>query len=908
MQELTNQAKQRFFSALSNTFVGEVGAKLEGKSGYTNLMKIRNEYFKQIRPLIEREISNEFEGIEEAQGDLYNKLYTFFASYLNETGTPFYNKTQLHKNLYERVYSERQDTSLFWKTQRLYYVKTETMFNSMKFDLNGFTFDFDASEIEHQKSNEKKEVEFQLIDVTDYKLRFKVQYKDNSTKKFDRLKKYLGLKKPEAIKDYIFQNINDFNHSNIIIENNGIKLENFNSKTAFRSIVDVQNLDDTLETVLIRLAITNFNDMLNYLDKLSIDINEDILKKAFSIYKKQKEVDYFIHKDASSFLKEQFNQFLYDYLFNENEINAIWDVNRLKEIQKLKKIAFKIIEYIAKFENELKEIWLKPKFVKNSNYIITLDRIKDLKVIEKIINSDGFDNQIQDWINLFEKEIDEETGEVIKKEWKEFQFSKQLNKEDIIQETETGEKKLNEKFKHLPIDTKYFRELKNEILDTFNNIDDVIDGLLIKSDNFQALNTLIPKFEKSIQLVYIDPPFNTGDDFDYKDNFQDSTWLTLMENRIALSRDLLKQSGSFYLHLDEDANYLGRMLMDKEFGKENFRREIIWDIQVLSGFKVVGAKNNWVLGHQSIYFYTKDNNYLYNKIVQPQSLKYLESFNKTDENDRKYQVAHGRRIYKDEVVQKGKPFGDVWNQLRDLIDIERPFPEVWKEITANLNFELPMQSVWADIMSFQQQPTSSERVIFDTQKPEKLLERIIKSSTNKGDWVLDYFAGSGTTGSTSIKTGRKFINCEMGEHFEKVILPRMKRTLIGHVTSVSEKNNYRGGGFLKYYELEQYEDVLNKAKYTTAECGNEASIFYNSEKLLDAIKIEDGDLKISIDDLYDDVDLVETISNLTGRRIEKLNSDRVIFTDGSRIDLQNILWKTHKYLRPLIWWGQNHGE
>src|SRR5690606_24209702 len=112
-------------------------------------------------------------------------------------------------------------------------------------------------------------------------------------------------------------------------------------------------------------------------------------------------------------------------------------------------------------------------------------------------------------------------------------------------------------------------------------------------DNFQALNTLLPKYKESVQLIYIDPPFNTGDDFDYKDKFQDSTWLTLMENRIDLSYDLLKSNGSFYLHLDENANYLGRMLMDQKFKKENFRREIIWDIQVLSGFKVAGAEKNW---------------------------------------------------------------------------------------------------------------------------------------------------------------------------------------------------------------------------------------------------------------------------------------------------------------------------
>lgn len=906
MPELVSQAKQRFFSALSNIFVGEVGNKLEGNSGYTNLMKIRNEYFKKIKPLIEIEVANEFKELEDGENDLYNKLYTFFDSYLNETGTPFYNKTQLHKNLYEKVYSDKEDLSLFWKTQKLYYVKTETMYTSMKFDLDGITFEFDASEIEHQKGNEKKEIEFHLIKASQDLLKFKVQYKDNSRNRYDRIKSYLQLNTPDKVKDYIFENIDTFEHPNIIINKNEINLTHFKSKTSFRKIVDVKNLDDSLNSVVVTISITNIEDIVSYLKKESISVNEKLINKAFLTYKRQKEVDYFIHKDASTFLKEQFNLFIYNYLFNENELDTLWNKDRIAEIQKLKKIAYSIIDYIALFENELKEIWLKPKFVRNSNYVFTLDRLNNINLIEKIIQSENFDKQIEEWKQLYEARIDEKTGKEIKKEWKEFQFALNFNKNDVIITNEDGTKQLNERYKYLPIDTKYFEDLKYEILDEFEDIDNELNGWLIKGDNFQALNTLLPKYKESVQLIYIDPPFNTGDDFDYKDKFQDSTWLTLMENRIDLSYDLLKSNGSFYLHLDENANYLGRMLMDQKFKKENFRREIIWDIQVLSGFKVAGAEKNWILGHQSIYFYTKSNNYLFNKLIQPHSLKYLESFDKTDNDGRKYQVAHGRRIYKDEVIKKGKPFGDVWNELKDIIDVERPFPEVWEEITAAINFDSPIENVWTDIMSFQQQPTSSERIKFDTQKPEKLLERIIKSGSNPGDIILDFYAGSGTTAATCIKTGRKFITCEIGEHFDTIILPRLKRTILGHETTVSKNNDYKGGGFFKYYELEQYEDVLKNAKYLPTE-DNLAAIFYNSEKLLtDVVKIQGNNVEINFKGLYEDVDVAETISNLTGKKIKQLNAERVLFEDGSIVEFKNMTWENHKYLRPLIWWGKSN--
>lgn len=114
------------------------------------------------------------------------------------------------------------------------------------------------------------------------------------------------------------------------------------------------------------------------------------------------------------------------------------------------------------------------------------------------------------------------------------------------------------------------------MLSSFDNLEELLNGELIKSDNFQALNTIMPKYQGKIDLIYIDPPFNTGSDFEYKDKFQDSTWLSLMENRLELAKNLLSDKGSFYLHLDHNANYRGRELLNSIFGEENFRNEIIW--------------------------------------------------------------------------------------------------------------------------------------------------------------------------------------------------------------------------------------------------------------------------------------------------------------------------------------------
>jgi adenine-specific DNA-methyltransferase len=287
---------------------------------------------------------------------------------------------------------------------------------------------------------------------------------------------------------------------------------------------------------------------------------------------------------------------LYHYLFKDNEINEWKD--RIETIQNIKDIAFFVIEKIGAFEDELKAMWLKPKFVRNLNYIISLDKI-DEKYHEEILSND-----------------------VLQDEWRELELI-----EDGLIENE-----------YLPVDTKHLnKELKHKILSSFKNLDEITDGVLIKSDNFQALNTLMPKYRESIDLIYIDPPFNTGSDFAYKDRFQDSTWLTLMENRLSLSRELLSDRGSFYLHLDYNANYMGRELLNSILGKENFINEIIW--------KRKGGSSNpegqYDIATETIFLFSKnDTNYIFNKtyVLNSEDVKkYIkERFNNFDENNRQF--------------------------------------------------------------------------------------------------------------------------------------------------------------------------------------------------------------------------------------------------------------------------------
>lgn len=258
---------------------------------------------------------------------------------------------------------------------------------------------------------------------------------------------------------------------------------------------------------------------------------------------------------------------------------------------------------------------------------------------------------------------------------------------------------------------------------------------LIFGDNLKVLKSLLndPQVKGRVKLVYIDPPFATKQDFKkgaekaYSDRIIGAEFVEFIRKRLILIRELMAEDAVIYVHLDEKKSHYVKIVLDEVFGEDKFQREIIWDISVLSGFKTQAA--NWIRGHDTLLYYSKTKSFNFNKLMQNHTEEYLASFKKVDEDGRKYMVAHNKKRFLDDVVSKGKPFGDVWN----------------------------------DVPSFQQIPTSAERISYPTQKPEKLLDRIISASSQEGDLVLDAFAGSGTTIAVAEKLGRKWIGIDCGK-------------------------------------------------------------------------------------------------------------------------------------------------
>jgi len=228
-----------------------------------------------------------------------------------------------------------------------------------------------------------------------------------------------------------------------------------------------------------------------------------------------------------------------------------------------------------------------------------------------------------------------------------------------------------------------------------------------------------------IDLIYIDPPFFSG--VDYKE-FSDlwsslNEYLNYMMIRIKEMHRVLKDIGSFYCQCDSNAVFELKILCDKIFGRNSFKREIIWNVGSVSGFK--SQVKGWVRQHDTILYYTKSDIFTFNKQFTPYKEEYIKKmFRYKDENGRLYRKRRGGKQYLDE--KPGNAIGDVWN----------------------------------DIYSFQTTTRLKEYLSYPTQKPEKLLERIILASSNEGDLIADFFCGTGTTLAVADKLNRRWIGVD----------------------------------------------------------------------------------------------------------------------------------------------------
>lgn len=341
-----------------------------------------------------------------------------------------------------------------------------------------------------------------------------------------------------------------------------------------------------------------------------------------------------------------------------------------------------------------------------------------------------------------------------------------------------------------PIDT--VNSYPAQLVETYNvgnpekepTYDKFLDGpnLLFHGDNKEILSTLLVQgFRGKIDLIYIDPPFDSGADYvrkvklrgkkeeleaeghsvieqtQYSDIWANDNYLQFMYERLVLIQELLSEKGSLYLHCDWHKSHHLRLILDEVFGPDNFQREIIWRIGWISGFKT--KAKNWIRNHDTIYFYTKNkDNFIFNKEYIPYADDYVRRDGSKPEGE-------------------GYPIEDTWN----CNDIDR------------------MDSI--QIMSF-----SGEKTGFETQKNENLLARIIKASSNKDSIVLDCFVGSGTTAVVAEKLGRRWISADLNKGAIQTTMKRIQTC----IDKPREIAHYRVNNYDFQTEHELKEIVVSK--------------------------------------------------------------------------------------------------
>ncbi len=396
---------------------------------------------------------------------------------------------------------------------------------------------------------------------------------------------------------------------------------------------------------------------------------------------------------------------------------------------------------------------------------------------------------------------------------------------------------------------------------------------LIKGNNLIALHSLKKKFAKQVKCIYIDPPYNTGNDsFNYNDNFNHSSWLVFMKNRLEIAREFLSDDGVIFVQCDDNEQAYLKVLMDEIFLRENFVSCITHIVKPEGRMYGQVAKT-----HEYILVYAKNiNNLIFNEIEKEGHVfSYIDEkggFDLQGLENRNFRAFNGLNIpslryglFIDENQKDTNGFMPVFGEYRDGLtevfpDSRNGFDLVWrwgKEKALRENHSLVgvfkdrlrvfqkvrsnttrAKSIFWDKSMITQKGTEEVKQIFKTQvfdfpKPEALISRILEVSTNENDLVLDFFAGSGTTCAVAHKMKRRYIGIEQMDYIETITKERLKKVIEGEQGGISKKCDFKGGGSFVYAELKEVNLEVKKQILNAKSAGECLKIFNDlSERFL----------------------------------------------------------------------------
>ncbi len=392
---------------------------------------------------------------------------------------------------------------------------------------------------------------------------------------------------------------------------------------------------------------------------------------------------------------------------------------------------------------------------------------------------------------------------------------------------------------------------------------------LIKGNNLIALHSLKKKFAKQVKCIYIDPPYNTGNDsFNYNDNFNHSSWLVFMKNRLEIAKEFLSENGVIFIQCDDNEQAYLKVLCDEIFGRENFVACIVW-ANTQGG---IGSDSRFFRKkHEYILCYTQNKDTI---SIYGQKITDTEKYNLSDqfENSRgkfllkdlcvgslgyvpsldfPITAPNGTKIYPNNGTEKINRWR--WNKEKVAWGIENQFIEfkkkqngMWGVFTKQYlncdnegNIQIRTQQPSSFINQFSNIDSSKHLKVlfgnnaFSYSKPESLIAEILNYATQENDLVLDFFAGSGTTCAVAHKMNRRYIGIEQMDYIENITKERLKKVIAGEQGGISKKLDFKGGGSFVYAELKEVNLEIKKQIFN-AKSANECLKIFNdlNERIL----------------------------------------------------------------------------
>ena len=804
------------------------------------------------------------------EGEVFSHLVTFFSRYYD--GGDFLSKRRYKDNTYAIPYNG-EEVKLHWANSDQYYIKTSEYFRN-------YTFVLPTS---------RKKVHFVLKDAST---------EQNNNRAANNMERRFALWESENEGDQVIE-VTPEGDLNIY----------FTYELMPKTTKQKDLMAAALEAIT-PLVPADFEEVLTAKAPTKDNSNRTLLEKHLTDYTAKNSFDYFIHKDLGGFLSRELDFYIKNEVLHIDDLDSQHINSQLSIVKAIKQVGQKIIQMLAQLENFQKKLWLKKKFVVQSDYCITLDRVPEKLYPEIIAN----DEQRKEWVRLFA--IDEIQGDMMTEA-----YSEPLTIEFLKQN------------QFLVLDTAFFdAKFKHQLVKSMENIDEQTNGLLINSENFQALKFLQEKFWKRIKCTYIDPPYNAkSSEILYKNTFKHASWMSLMYDRLKEGQKLNSDDFVYTIAIDEvEQENVGYILSDLYPDNKKVCLSIVHNPRGQQG------KNISYIHEFAYMLYPNDQNKFLADIKRDEidSRNLRDSGTESDRTDAAtcfYPI-----IIKDnKVIGFGEVPDDNYHPGTPNITLPDGTIEVWP-IDPNGNekkWRYGRESVPAIKEKLEPKLTSSYQIIFNqdmgtmkslwhgaqydaSEYGTKVLQSILSvdgaksfsypkslntvvectriALNNKQDSIcLDYFAGSGTTAHAIIKQNRddeklrcKYILCEMGLYFDRVTRMRTERVIYSSEWRDGMPVSRNGvSQCFKYIRLEQYEDTLNNLEIKKQELEFQPKEFQESYMLSYLLDTETRDsllnlkwfenpfemtLKTTKDNelVETKVDMVETFNYLIGLNVE----------------------------------------